>query len=121
MSKTLNAFKASNITPKGNVAAIFYTWAGGKADMAVGLPADKGASITGLQAFNLSAGSAYSIDYYGNPAGTIKAHLAMEDYFTANDLTMAGPAVEEYMVTGETEPDTNKWLTKIIYFAESKK
>jgi hypothetical protein len=34
---------------------------------------------------------------------------------------MAGPAVEEYMVTGETEPDTNKWLTKIIYFAESKK
>lgn len=121
MTKTLNAFKTSNIVPKGNAAAIYYTWAGGKADMAVGMPADKGLSITGLQAFNLSAGSAYSVDYYGPFAGTMKAHLALEDYFKANNMTMVGPAVEEYVVTGQTEPDTNKWLTKIIYFSESKK
>ena len=43
-------------------------------------------------------------------------HTAMENYLKENDLTMEGPALEEYVTDPGNEPDTSKWETHIYYF-----
>jgi len=66
-------------------------------------------------------GKAAVIEYFGAPAGTVEAHLALDEYMTAKKLQAILPVVEEYVVGYKTEKDTAKWLTRVIYFVEPKK
>lgn len=65
-------------------------------------------------------GQALLLDYQGPYENIEEAHLAMTDYLTEKKLTHVPPIVEEYLTDPEQEPDTTKWLTRIIYFLEMK-
>jgi len=47
-----------------------------------------------------------------------QAHMAMEKYINENKLEALTPAVEEYVTDPGSEPDSTKWLTKIVYFVK---
>lgn len=71
-----------------------------------------------FQAFKIGGGKALVIDYLGDYAKTAEAHLAMAEYMTGNKLRNIPPSIESYVTDPGTEPDTAKWLTKVIYFVE---
>lgn len=73
-----------------------------------------------------------NIEYYIRPGGTVvmatyrgpydqigKAHEDIEAYFKDFNLEYADqPIFEEYVTGPETDPDPQKWLTKIYYFVQ---
>jgi effector-binding domain-containing protein len=63
----------------------------------------------------LAGGSVLYIDYYGAYSGTGEAHYLIEEYAKENGITIGAPAVEMYVTDPKSEPDTAKWLTKVLY------
>jgi len=54
----------------------------------------------------------------GGYNGLEQAHLAMDDYMKANNLENQPPVIEEYITDPGSEPDSNKWVTKITYLVK---
>jgi effector-binding domain-containing protein len=46
--------------------------------------------------------------------------MALDEYMAEKGLQYIPPVVEEYLTDPGQEPDTAKWLTKVIYFVEPK-
>ncbi len=44
--------------------------------------------------------------------------MAMDEYIQANKLEQLTPVIEEYITDPGAEPDSTKWLTKIVYFVK---
>lgn len=116
------AFSQNNIEMTGTPSGLFYTWDQEKqtSDLAIGIPATKGATIDGLTAIEIPAGRALQINYVGPYEGTGAAHEALEAYMVANSLKFKAPAIEKYMGDPgpDTETDPNKWMTQIVYLLE---
>ncbi len=105
----------------GAPSGLFWTHddSTGTADMAAVVPTSVEKKLGGgVGVFTVGGGRALVIDYYGVYDSTGKAHYAMGDYMTQKKLRNIPPAVEEYITDPGAEPDTSKWLTKIIYFVE---
>jgi effector-binding domain-containing protein len=112
-----NAYKKvskAGLQMAGMPTGIYYTWdeATRTADLLAGIPVTEG-SIEGLDAHAVS-GKVLAIEYYGPYEGVGEAHMAIEEYCKWHDVKTE-IAIEEYVTDPETEPDTNKWLTKIYY------
>lgn len=91
-----------------------------KTDMAAAFPLEKAIKpVAGIEIITLS-GKAVVIDYLGDYAKTGEAHAAMDDYMLEKKLQLVPPAIEQYITDPVQEPDTAKWLTKIIYFVTPK-
>ena len=73
-----------------------------------------------IESFPVGGGLALVINYFGPYAGSIEAHLALDDYMLEKKLESIPPIIEEYVTDPATEPDTAKWLTKVIYFVKPK-
>lgn len=114
--KIMGLITDEKLTPAGAPAGLFWTW-GAQTDMAVAIPVAENKKISGTQTFPIS-GNAIVIDYFGPYMNTMEAHLAMDDYMAEKKLRSIPPVIEEYVTDPSTEPDTMKWLTKIIYFVE---
>ncbi len=101
----------------GAPAGLFYEWnmETNIADMAVAIPVAAQVLIKGGSVEDLPAGKAVVVDYYGAYEGTGEAHFAIDDYLKEFGLAASAPVIEEYITDPMTEPDTTKWLTKIIY------
>jgi effector-binding domain-containing protein len=92
-----------------------------KADMAAAMPMDKQVKLgNGVQTITAEGKKALVINYLGDYAKSEDAHWAMAEYLTANRLQEVPPAIEEYVTDPTEEPDTAKWLTRVIYFAVPK-
>lgn len=94
-----------------------------KTDMAAVIPLDKQLKpkpADSLQVFAIGGKKALVIEYLGDYAKTAEAHYAIDDYMAEKKLQSIPPAIEEYVTGPGEEPDTAKWLTKIIYFVEPK-
>jgi effector-binding domain-containing protein len=90
-----------------------------KTDMAAVIPLDKAfAGADSLSAFTVGPKKALVIEYFGDNTKTATAHYAMDDYVAEKKLRVIPPVIEEYVTDPEQEPDTSKWLTKIIYLVE---
>lgn len=61
------------------------------------------------------AGKALKAIHMGDYSETGNVHFALEDYMTANQLEMNGPAFEVFVTDPVEEPDTAKWVTEIYY------
>jgi effector-binding domain-containing protein len=114
--KIMSLITDEKLTPAGAQAGLFWSW-GAQADMAAAIPIAEDKKISGTQSFPVS-GKALVIEYFGPYLNTIEAHLAMDDYMAEKKLRSIPPVMEEYVTDPSTEPDTSKWLTKIIYFVE---
>ncbi len=92
-----------------------------KTDMATAIPLDKQVKMPdSIQVLSLS-GKALMIEYLGDYAKIGEAHIAMDEYMAEKKLQSVPPVVEEYVIAPEKEPDTAKWLTRVIYFVEPKR
>ncbi len=102
--------------PEGAPSGIFFKWEDGSptTEMAAVVPA-KGFKSKTWKSWEIKAGKAVSIDYYGNYDGTEAAHNALGKYVADNKLEMSGPVIEEYVTDPGKEKDTAKWLTRIYY------
>lgn len=102
----------------GSPSGIYFVWEPekGQADMAAALPVKNFESdIEGFETFELG-GEALKVVHIGSYDDLMIPHTAMETYLKENNLTMEGPALEEYVTDPGNEPDTSKWETHIYYF-----
>lgn len=100
----------------GHPTGLFFVWTDTLTNMAAAIPvASEVAGTKEIEFRQYPAGSALLIEHYGNYDDVGPAHYAMEDYSNANGLNLVGYAIEEYVTDPESEPDTSKWLTRIIY------
>lgn len=99
----------------GQPSGLYFEWneESQSCELLAGIPVADGA-VDGMQSASLS-GKALLINYYGPYEGTMNAHEAMEAYMKWHGIELAGPVVEEYVTDPQTEPDPQKWLTKIMY------
>lgn len=119
IQKVSGMLAKAGIQPAGPPVALFYTWENGKTDMATAVPVSEGIPA-GLGSFRTPARKAYVIDYFGPYEQSMKAHAAMDAYLAEQELVFVPPVLEEYLSGPGTEPDTAKWHTKVIYFADPK-
>lgn len=42
----------------------------------------------------------------------------MDAYMRENKLEQLTPVIEEYVTDSGSEPDSTKWLTKVVYFVK---
>jgi len=104
----------------GAPAGLYYSWDEQNmiSDMEAGIPIKGDIETEQIKMTKIEAGSAYYLDYYGPYSGSYNAHVALGYYLKKNNLELKMPIIEEYLTDPMTEPDSTKWLTKIIYFAE---
>ncbi len=106
------------IQPTGLPSALYLMWSDTLTDMMaammVGPEADTAADGN-VKAYTVPGGRTLKIDYYGAYEKSGLAHVAMDDYMLAKNLTMEGPVREVYVTDPMTEADTSKWLTEIYY------
>jgi effector-binding domain-containing protein len=107
--------------PAGMPAGLYYKWDTEKmtADLAaaVAFTGDIKAPA-GMEVINVPAGKSLTIDYMGGYAGIGSAHEAMDAYMRENKLEQLTPVIEEYVTDPGSEPDSTKWLTKVVYFVK---
>ena len=100
----------------GFPSGIYFSWSDTLTKMAAGIPVNK--EIDGndeIEARVFGGGQALQIEYYGPYDGVGPAHYAIEDYSNENEIDLEGFAMEIYVTDPAEEPDTSKWLTRIVY------
>lgn len=68
-----------------------------------------------IQTGTFQAAECAVIDYYGNFEELEKAHSTIQQWIEKHRFRMAGPPIEKYLTDAATEPDPEKWHTKIYY------
>lgn len=106
------------LSPAGGPSGLFWVYdeKAGKTDMAAVIPVMEAKKIDSLQQFPVGGGRALVVEYFGPYEKTGEAHFALDDYMAEKKLKYVPPVIEEYVTDPASEPDTAKWLTKIIYF-----
>ena len=97
--------------------ALYWTWDEEKQTsvMTAGLATTAESAPEGFELYELPAGSYMSVDYYGAYDGMKGAHEAIWAHMQANNMEMSEPIIEEYITDPQTEPDSSKWLTRVMY------
>jgi effector-binding domain-containing protein len=70
--------------------------------------------------FTAGGGKSMVIEYFGDYSRLMDAHIAMQSFMDEKGVVCVPPVVERYMTDPTTEPDTAKWLTKVIYTVTAK-
>lgn len=103
----------------GMPSALYYVWDvdNGTTDMAVAMPLEeKPTDINdGFELIEIAESKCIYIDYYGSYADMEPAHTTLNNYLIDNKLEGEYVAIEEYVTDPASEPNPNKWLTKITY------
>lgn len=119
----MGKIQEAGLQPAGPPSGLFWKYdeAAHMTDMAAVVPVSADHKFgDGLSVFPVAAGNALVIDYYGVYDSTGKAHYAMDAYMAEKKLRTIPPVIEEYVTDPGAEPDTSKWLTRVIYFVEPK-
>lgn len=122
-SKSIEGATKGGAKMTGPPCGFYWTWdtIAQKTDMAAVIPLDKQVKVGGgVQIFSIGGQQARVIEYFGAYDKIGEAHYAMDDYIAEKKLQFIPPAIEEYVTDPTTEPDTSKWLTKVIYFVAPK-
>lgn len=115
-----DSLAALKLPTSGPAAVLTWLWDDKKqeADLGVGYPfvPDKKSAKYPYPVFSLPAGRTISVDFYGPYDSIGNAHRAIDLYLTEKKLKALPPSVESYLTNPAQEPDTLKWLTKVIYW-----
>ena len=117
----MSALQSTGLAPAGPPAGLYFSWdeETKTSDMAAAVPVDDASSFEGnFEVVKLPANKALQIEHQGSYEGIGEAHYAMEDYCKENNVKVASPVMEEYVTAPQSEKDTSKWMTKIIYVKE---
>ncbi|MFM1876104.1 MAG: hypothetical protein RL266_1841 [Bacteroidota bacterium] len=100
----------------GYPTGLYFNWTDTLAQMAAAIPVAAEVAGTDIIEFRqYPAGKALLIEHYGNYDEVGPAHYAIEAYSNSNGVNLVGYAIEQYVTDPESEPDTSKWLTRIVY------
>ena len=124
LPKAMQRVQQMGTPPAGSPSGLFWTYdeAAGNTDMAAAIPVgEEKKTGSGFRMFPVGGHQALVIEYFGAYEKTGEAHMAMDEVMTEKGLQSIPPVIEEYVTDPGQEPDTAKWLTKIIYFVEPKK
>lgn len=105
----------------GAPCGIYYSWdeKTQSTDMAAAMPVAKKKDFAAdIQTIVLPKTKAYQIDYYGAYDKSMLAYLAFEKYCKEHGLVQKSFIIEEYLTDPASEPDQDKWLTRIYFFTE---
>ena len=119
-SKIMPAIQKNRIAMTGAPSGLYFSYDEQTAttDMAAAIPVVRAVNDPGIDSFEIQAGKAYNIEYYGPYEKVGEAHSAMDYYFYQHGLIQQTPVIEEYVTDLSQEPDSTKWLTIIYYFAK---
>ncbi|NOZ45434.1 MAG: hypothetical protein GXO79_01480 [Chlorobi bacterium] len=114
--------KENNIETDGAPSGLYYFWdmENMATEMAAAVPV-KGITESPSEDYELitvKAPKALKIKFYGNYSKIGNAHNALDAYIKDNKLKQLVPVIEMYVTDPVSEPDTSKWLTKVIYPVE---
>lgn len=121
ISKAIHEAMKNGAKINGHPSGFYWTYdtVAMKTDMAVAVPLDKAVKTgNGVQTFTVGGRKALVIEYYGAYDKIGEAHMAMDDCMADMKMRNVPPVIEEYVTDPASEPDTSKWLTKVIYFIE---
>jgi len=106
----------------GYPSGIYWSWDMEKmtSEMAVAIPVKKitESPSADFELITLPVAKALKIKYYGAYEKIGDAHIAMDAYMKDHGLKQLVPVIEVYVTDPMAEPDTTKWITKVIYFVE---
>jgi effector-binding domain-containing protein len=106
----------------GTATGLYFSWdeKERQTDMAAALPVPETASLDHIivNMTDISASKAFALDYTGPYEKIREAYDAARDYFLANKLSQKFPVIEQYIKGPGNEPDTARWVTKIIFLVE---
>lgn len=104
----------------GMPCGLYYEWdeGTGETDLAAAIPVTRSLSVGEIESVRLPAGRALVVDYYGPYEGVGVAHMAIDRYIAQKGLEFKPPVIEQYVTDPGTEPDPNKWLTKVYYLID---
>jgi effector-binding domain-containing protein len=114
---------ANKLTVAGPPTNLYWMWdtLSKTTDMAVAMPVSAAVKkpVGGVVSYTLpAADSALVINFYGKYDSIGNAHYAMDDYMREKKLVNVPPVIETYITDPTKEPDTLKWLTRLIYFVK---
>jgi effector-binding domain-containing protein len=111
----------SGATP-GVLTGLYYSWDEGKqeTDMAAAIPIPAGTILSDptITVENITASKAVYVDYYGTYDKLISAYNSIDKYLADKKLKQKSPAIEQYITDPQTESDSSKWHTRIIFLVE---
>lgn len=120
--KALEEATKSGAKMNGHPTGFYWTYdtVTMKTDMAAVVPLDKPVLKpgNGVQGFTVGGKKALVIEYNGSYDNIGEAHMAMDDCMADMKMRSISPVIEEYVTGPGEEPDTAKWLTRVIYFIE---
>ena len=120
--KVYEALGKAHAKPTGPLCGLYYDW--NEKDMTTSMmvcvPVAAGTKVAGLVADVVPAGKAYWTVLKGGYFGMYGAHDALGVRIAADNMDHAGAVLEEYVVGQNTEPDSTKWVTNIIYTVKPK-
>lgn len=117
-TKVYDACREKRLLPAGAHCALFYNWddSNGTVDVAAAIPVTKEMEYSDeIKPLIIPAVKAVMVEHIGAYEKISGAHLAAQQYMQANGLNFISPVIEEYVTDGNTEPDPNKWLTKLYF------
>lgn len=119
IGKVMAAAKSKNAIITGNPGGLYFEWDDQKTmttEMAAVVPiASKVAAGNDIQSIEIKPSRALQLDYRGGYYGSGAAHGAMDAFIKEKGLKQVAPVIEEYITGPANEPDSNKWVTRIIY------
>jgi effector-binding domain-containing protein len=101
----------------GPPSALYYEWdeVSQTADIALVLPVAAAVALKGGMVEELPGGRMAVIEYMGPYQGTGAAHEAMDAFMADFGYQVVAPVIEAYVTDPAKEPDTSKWLTRVMY------
>jgi effector-binding domain-containing protein len=116
--KIMEQIRKSGLQMSGAPSSLFWVYdeQAGKTDMAAAVPIGVDKKLEGFETFHLGGSKALVIDYHGPYDSTGKAHMGMDLYMAQKGLKYVPPVIEQYVTDPTQEPDTSKWLTRVVYF-----
>jgi effector-binding domain-containing protein len=104
-----------NIPIEESPFALYYTWGdSSKFECAVSV-LDNSLAIKGLESKSLPETKYAVIKYTGAYEGMLSPHEFMGEWLKHSKKELVGAVMEKYKTDPETEPDSSKWVTYIMY------
>jgi effector-binding domain-containing protein len=122
LPKIMAAANTEKMTVAGAPSGLYWTFddVNNTTDMAVSIPMTEEKKLgKEFKLYKIGGNKALVINYMGDYGNIKEAHIAMKAYMAGNKLQTIPPIIESYLTDPGTEPDTSKWITKLIYFVET--
>ena len=114
------AMQTTGASMVGAPSALYYAWdeEKGVTDMAAAIPVRGKVAGESIIIAETPASKALVINHYGPYDKVELPHIALSMYVQKKGLSMKEPVIEEYLTAPGSEPDPNKWQTRIIYLID---